>query len=86
MTRYLMTLPILALGLAACATPEQTAVAAGAGGALLGAAVSNKEDRLTGALVGAAVGVAASTLIGPAQQSGQCYYRDAQGQRYIAAC
>ena len=86
MKLFLMTLPILALGLTACDTPEHTAVAAGAGGALLGAAVSGKDDRLTGALVGAAVGVAASTLIGPAPQSGQCYYRNSQGQRYIAAC
>jgi gas vesicle protein len=48
--------------------------------------VSGSSDRTTGALIGAAVGVAASTLIGPAPQRGQCYYRDANGNRFIANC
>ncbi len=86
MTKFLMILPVLTLGLAACGTPEQNAVAGGLGGAAIGAAVSNDDDRLTGALTGAAVGVGASLLLGPAQQPGQCYYRNAQGQRVIAAC
>jgi Glycine zipper 2TM domain len=86
MTRFLMILPVLTLGLTACGTPEQNAVAGGLGGAVLGAAVSNDDDRLTGALTGAAVGVGASLLLGPAPTPGQCYYRNSAGQRVIAAC
>jgi Glycine zipper len=86
MTRTILILSTLSLGLAACETPEQNAVAGALGGAALGAAVSNDDDRLTGALTGAAVGVAGSLLIGPAQQPGQCVYRDQNGNRFVAAC
>lgn len=86
MFKFLLILPLLTLPLAGCVTPEQNAAAGALGGAAVGAAVSGPDDRLTGALVGAAVGVAASTLIGPAPQRGQCYYRDANGNRFIAAC
>jgi hypothetical protein len=86
MTKFFLILPVLTLGLTACGTPEQNAVAGGLGGAALGAAVSGHDDKLTGALTGAAVGVGASLLIGPAQQPGQCYYRNSQGQKVIAAC
>jgi outer membrane lipoprotein SlyB len=84
MRKFLLILPMIAL--TACETSDQNAAAGALGGAAIGAAVSGSDDRLTGALVGAAVGVAASTLIGPAQQQGQCYYRDSRGQRFIAAC
>jgi len=84
MRKFLLILPMIAL--TACETSNQNAAAGALGGAAIGAAVSGSDDRLTGALVGAAVGVAASTLIGPAQQQGQCYYRDSRGQRFIAAC
>lgn len=86
MLKPFVILSFLMLPLSACVTPEQNAAAGALGGAALGAAVSGPDDRLTGALVGAAVGVAASTLIGPAPQRGQCYYRNAQGQRFIADC
>ena len=86
MKKLVLTMTLLALPLAACQTTNQNAAAGAAIGAVAGAAVSSKEDRLTGALTGAAVGVAASTLIGPAPQTGQCYYRDANGNRFIAAC
>lgn len=86
MTKFFLILPLLTLPLTACVTPEQNAAAGALGGAAIGAAVSGPGDKLTGALVGAAVGVAASTLIGPAPQRGQCYYRDARGQRFIANC
>ncbi|MFN4130553.1 MAG: glycine zipper 2TM domain-containing protein [Paracoccaceae bacterium] len=79
-------LSVVALSLAACQTSDQNAALGGLGGAAIGAAVSSESDRTTGALIGAAVGVAASTLIGPAPQRGQCYYRDASGNRFIAAC
>ncbi len=86
MTKFLLILPVLTLGPTACGTPEQNAVAGGLGGAAIGAAVSNDDDRLTGALTGAAVGVGASLLIGPAKTPGQCIYRDQNGNRYTAAC
>ena len=86
MRMFLLTLPVLAIGLTACETADQNALAGAATGALVGAAVSSKSDRTTGALVGAAVGVAASTLIRPTGTAGQCYYRNQQGQTFIAAC
>ncbi len=86
MTKYLLLLPLMAFGLSGCETPEQNAVALGLGGAAVGAAVSGKDDRLTGALTGAALGVGASLLIGPAPQQGQCVYRNSQGQQFIAPC
>lgn len=86
MKKYLMILPLLSFALTACETTDKNAAAGALGGAVLGAAVSSKKDRLTGALVGAAVGVAGSTLIAPAPKQGQCYYRNSQGQQYIANC
>lgn len=86
MTRSLLALPVLALALAACTPTEQRATIGALGGAAVGAAVSSDEDREKGALVGAVVGAAAATLLGPAPTAGQCYYRDAYGNQYIAAC
>ena len=87
MTRSLYILPLLALPLAACQTTEQNAALGALGGAAVGAAVSSDSDRTKGALVGAAVGaVAGATLLGPAPNRGQCYYRDQQGRQFIAAC
>jgi hypothetical protein len=86
LTLRVLALPLMALLLAACQTEGQNAALGALGGAAVGAAVSSDEDRTKGALVGAAVGVAASTLIGPAPTQGQCYYRDRNGQRFIAAC
>ena len=86
MKRFLLTLPLLALPIAACTPAEQNAALGGLGGAAVGAALSSESDREKGAVVGAIVGVAASQLIGPAPQSGKCYYRDQYGNKYIAAC
>lgn len=86
MKKTLLILPLLAFGLSACETPEQNAVALGLGGAAIGAAVSGEDDRLTGALTGAALGVGASLLIGRSTQQGQCVYRDSRGQQFIAPC
>jgi streptogramin lyase len=86
MTRFLLTLPLLALPIAACTPAEQNAALGAVGGAAVGAAVSSDSDREKGAIVGAVVGVAASQLLGPAPQAGKCYYRDQYGNRYIAAC
>jgi len=41
---------------------------------------------LQGALIGAAVGVAASTLIGPAPNAGKCFNRISRGERFITNC
>ena len=86
MTKFILSLTLLTLPLAACQTANQNTAAGALAGAAVGAAVSGSDDRLTGALTGAAVGVVASTLIGPAQQTGQCYYRDQNGRRFIADC
>jgi len=85
MKKFLLLLPMLALGLSACETSDQNAAAGALGGAAVGALVTDNNP-LQGALIGAAVGVAASTLIGPTGNSGQCYYRNSQGQRYIDNC
>ena len=79
-------LAVMGLGLAGCTTTDQNAALGALGGAAVGAAVSAPSDRTQGALIGAAVGVAASTLIGPAQQAGQCLYRDNRGQTFTAPC
>lgn len=86
MNRFLLTLPVLLLPLAACTPAQQTTALGAVGGAAVGAAVSSDEDRDKGALIGAVVGGAAATLLGPASQAGQCRYRDAYGREYIAAC
>lgn len=86
MTKFILILPLLTLALAGCQTEGQNAALGALGGAAVGAAVSSDDDRTQGALIGAAVGVAASTLIGPAPTQGKCYYRDQNGQRFIANC
>lgn len=86
MTRFLLTLPVFALSLAACTPAQQTTALGAVGGAAVGAAVSSDADRDKGALIGAVVGGAAATLLGPAANPGQCRYRDAYGREYIDAC
>lgn len=86
MKKFLLILPILGLSLAACETTDQNAAAGALAGAAAGSILADDGNKTQGALIGAAVGVAASTLIGPAPTSGQCYYRNSQGQRFIAAC
>ncbi|MFN5997244.1 MAG: glycine zipper 2TM domain-containing protein [Paracoccaceae bacterium] len=86
MTRTFLTIPLFVAALAACTPAEQNATIGALGGAAVGAAVSGDGDREKGAIVGAIVGVAASQLIGPAPQRGKCYYRDANGNRFIADC
>ena len=86
MKRFLLILPLLSLPIAACTPAEQNAALGAVGGAAVGAAVSSDDDREKGAIVGAIVGDAASQLIGPAPQTGKCYYRDQYGNRFIADC
>lgn len=87
MKRYLLTLPLVFATLAACTPAEQNAAIGAVGGAAVGAAISSDSDREKGALIGAVVGVAASQLLGPVpQRAGKCYYRDQNGNRFIANC
>ncbi len=86
MTRAFFILPAVALTLAACTPAEQSLAIGSVGGAAVGAAVSSGDDRAKGAIVGAVVGATAATLLGPAQTSGKCRYRDQYGNEYIAAC
>jgi uncharacterized protein YcfJ len=80
-----IALPILALMVSAC-TPESQGTAVGAlSGAALGAAVSSGSDRTKGAAVGALTGAIAGNLIAR-NNSGQCTYRDANGNTFQAAC
>ena len=79
--------PVAALGLAACvATPEQNTAVGALTGAAVGAAVSGDGDKVEGALIGGAVGAIAGTYLGQTSQPGKCYYRDANGNRFIANC
>lgn len=86
MNRFLFTLPVLTLALAACQTEGQNAAVGALGGAAVGAAVSSDDDRLIGAALGAAAGVAASTLVRPTGQNNTCLYRDQYGRNFEAPC
>ena len=86
MTRTLIVLSVLPIAFAACTPAEQRTAIGAVGGAAIGAAVSSDEDREKGAVVGAIAGAVAAQLIGPAPQSGKCYYRDQYGQTFIADC
>jgi hypothetical protein len=55
-----------------------------AGGAAIGAVVT-PHNRLQGALIGGAVGLAAGTYLGR-DASGGCVYQRANGTRYVATC
>ncbi|MFV2052439.1 glycine zipper 2TM domain-containing protein [Aliiroseovarius sp. YM-037] len=85
MKKTILALPLVLIA-AGCETTEQSAIASGLGGAALGAAVSSGEDRTRGALIGAAAGVAAGTLIDQANRPGDCIYENSRGQRYVAKC
>lgn len=88
MKAVVLSLSLAALGLSACVetTPTQNTVLGGVAGAVAGAAVSSEDDMAKGALIGAGLGAAAGTYLGQTTTRGQCYYRNSQGQRYIAAC
>lgn len=90
MTRGSFTLPAITLAfayvLSACTPTEQSTALGAAGGAVIGAAISSDEDRTKGAIAGLAVGALAGSLIGQGPTSGQCYYSDGAGGRYLAPC
>lgn len=86
MTRFsFFALPLIAMTIAAC-TPESQGTAIGAlSGAALGAAVSSGSDRNKGIAVGAIAGGLAGNLIAR-NNTGDCTYRDANGNTFRAAC
>ncbi|WP_420408486.1 hypothetical protein [Hoeflea sp.] len=85
LTSTLAALSILAV--AGCSTTERragTGAAVGAGtGALVAAATGSSGS---GVATGALIGGAAGALIGAATSPGDCRYRDANGNIYVAAC
>ena len=88
MNRILMVLPLLG-ALAACdpngnSQFSNNQLGATAGGAALGAIVT-PHNRLQGALIGSAVGLAAGSLLSR-QSNGQCLYQRPDGTRYTASC
>lgn len=85
MKKYLMALPLIGL-LAACETQDQALLATTATGAVIGAAVSSDDDRLTGALIGSAAGLAAGALLLGKNARGECIYERPDGSRYAASC
>lgn len=84
MKKLLFVLPVVAL--TACETQEQSMLTGAAAGAALGAGVSGDDDKAVGAMTGALAGAAAGAYLGKANDPGQCYYKDAYGNRYIADC
>lgn len=85
--RKTILLTIIGLGTAACVPAADQATLGGAAtGALIGAAVSDSDDRAKGAIIGAAVGGVAGSLIGRANTPNDCIYQDAAGRRYVARC
>lgn len=85
MTRLIFLALPVSLMLSAC-TPETQATTVGAlSGAALGAAVSSGSDRNKGIAVGAIAGGLAGNLIAR-NNTGDCTYRDANGNTFRAAC
>ncbi len=83
MRNLILIAPVVAL-LTGCVGMTQDQMAGTAGGAVIGAVVT-PNDRLQGALIGGAVGLAAVTLLGYDAQ-GNCVYQRADGSRYAAVC
>jgi uncharacterized protein YcfJ len=83
--KKLLAMLILIVPISACETQQDTTVAGAATGALIGAAVSGKDDKVLGAIIGGAAGAYAGNYIGRTQ-SGSCVYERTDGSRYIDAC
>lgn len=84
MKKLIIALPMIA-ALAACETNDRTLAASTLAGAAIGATVSGSDDKVKGAIIGGAAGVAAGTLINR-QQNGACVYERPDGSRYTATC
>lgn len=76
---FLMT--TLALGLAACDTPEQTIAAGAATGAVLG----GEGNLIEGALIGAAAGATYEHLRRDRNDDDRCFYRNVSTGEVVAA-
>jgi predicted small secreted protein len=75
---------LVGLSIASCTPTQQGAGIGAASGAVIGGVATGN---VRGAAVGAAIGGVAGALIGRvAEQPGQCYYRDRNGNRYIDDC
>lgn len=79
-----IVIAVAMIGALASCTPAERGTAIGAGtGAIVGGAATNS---WRGAAVGAAVGGVAGNLIGRSQRHGYCIYRDRHGRRFEARC
>jgi hypothetical protein len=87
MNKFVMTLPLIGL-LAGCNTLNQPLndgqVLGTATGAVIGAAVT-PNNRTEGALLGAAAGLVATSLVGQTP-GGECVYRRQDGSQFIGPC
>lgn len=87
MSKFFMVLPVMAL-LAGCEGGygglNEGQVLGTTAGAVIGAAVT-PNDRTQGALLGAAAGLAATSLVGQTE-SGECVYQRQDGSRFIGPC
>ena len=85
MKRFLLILPVIA-GLSACDTKEQSQIVGAGTGAIIGASVSNDDDKFKGAVIGGLAGLAAGTLVNGRDSQGRCLYQRPDGSRYYASC
>jgi hypothetical protein len=82
MKKLAITVGIVATLVSCTPTERGTAIGAGAG-AIIGGAATNSWG---GAAVGAAAGGLVGNLIGRSQRQGYCIYRDRNGRRFEARC
>ena len=83
MKKMAWLLPVLGL-LTACDTMEQRQITGTLGGAALGMAVSGRNDKAKGAVVGGLLGLGGATAMGT--NPGNCLYQRADGSQYEAPC
>ncbi len=86
--RKLLLAGAAALSLAACTPAQQGATIGAATGAVIGGASTGT---VTGTVVGAGVGAVGGAIAGEllgrnANNSDQCYYRDARGRVFVDVC
>ena len=82
--KKLIAVALVALAVAGCTKTQQGATIGAASGAVIGGLATGTTE---GALVGAAIGGVAGAVIGRvSENSDDCWYRDANGQRYTAPC
>jgi hypothetical protein len=86
MNKFLMTLPLIGLmaGCGGYGGLNEGQVLGTTTGAVIGAAVT-PNDRTQGALLGAAAGLVATSLVGTTA-SGECVYRRQDGTQFVGPC